>query len=129
MPDAPSSVVSISCPASRAAELARLKDRLRDLERGGEGAGPALSLGVPDAPAAVDAADGAEPGSPAGACDVPPCEHAAATAAAMTMLNVRISADLLKAIPAVFSARRRLSSWIAPPTTSRRQLRRTTARQ
>jgi protein ImuA len=53
MPDAPSSVVSMSCAASRAAELARLKDRLRDLERGGRGEGPALSLGLPELDAAL----------------------------------------------------------------------------
>jgi protein ImuA len=53
MPDAPSPVVSMPCPASRAAELARLKDRLRQLERGGEGAGQALSLGIPELDAAL----------------------------------------------------------------------------
>jgi protein ImuA len=54
MPDAPSSVVSVPCPASsRAAELARLKDRLRDLERGGRGGAQALSLGLPELDAAL----------------------------------------------------------------------------
>jgi protein ImuA len=41
------------CAASRAAELARLKDRLRQLERGGEGVGPALSLGILELDAAL----------------------------------------------------------------------------
>ena len=53
MPDAPSSVVSMSCAASRAAELARLKDRLRQLERGGRGGGQALSPGLPELDAAL----------------------------------------------------------------------------
>jgi len=53
MADAPSTAVSMPCAASRAAELARLKGRLRDLERGERGAGPALSLGVPELDAAL----------------------------------------------------------------------------
>ena len=53
MPDAPFSIVSMPCAPSRAAELARLKGRLRDLERGGRGAGGALSLGVPELDAAL----------------------------------------------------------------------------
>jgi protein ImuA len=53
MPDAPSTVVSMPCSASRAAELARLKGRLRDLERGVRGGAQALSLGLPELDAAL----------------------------------------------------------------------------